>query len=457
MSNYRPQLINHLPHDNKRYTMNLMKQCVLLALTVVSVHAQYIITPKETLIGEIGKGPKQCANKQDSIDLDANDLPIQVISQGGDSVTFTISQAFYNGVVEKVALSYNQGPTDTACEVNSAVAADWSETYTAVCFAGKTEVKIYLHFCASDETECDYCAVPDDKDDYLAISVELDCESTPTQPPISSPTDNPAQQPTSDGAGSLGDPHFKAWQGEHFEFHGQCDLVLTKDHEFANGLGLDVQIRTKLVRFWSYIEKAAIRIGNDILEVEGNADPEENDTRYWFNLEYKGEATSIGGFPLTIHNNKVRHSYYKIDLSSKYPGQKIIISSFREFVRIDFEGATAETFGNTVGMLGDFKTGDFFARDGVTRMDDFVKLGNEWQVLPTDYMLFHDQSHPQFPKRCMQPEDPQGERKRRLSESTISVEAAEAVCSKTLGNALDIKDCVYDVLATQDLDMVGAF
>jgi len=261
----------------------------------------------------------------------------------------------------------------------------------------------------------------------------------------------------SEAAGSLGDPHFKTWQGEHFENHGQCDLVLTKDHNFAEGLGLDIQIRTKLVRFWSYIKKAAIRIGNDVLEVEGKSDPEEFDTSYWFNLEYKGEATSIGGFPLTIHDNKVSKSYFEIDLSSKYPGQKIVIATYREFVRVDFQGATAEAFGNTVGMLGDFKTGELLARDGVTSIDEFMEFGNEWQVLPADYMLFHDQSHPQFPKRCIQPEDPQGERKRRLSESTISVEAAEAVCSKTLGNALDIKDCVYDVLATQDLDMVGAF
>lgn len=232
---------------------------------------------------------------------------------------------------------------------------------------------------------------------------------------------------------------------------------MTQDHSFAYGRGLDIQIRTKLVRYWSYIKKAAVRIGNDILEVEGNADPEENDTRYWFNLEHKGEATTIGGFPLSIRNDKVSKSYFEIDLSSNYPGQKIIISTFREFVRVDFQGASAEAFGNTIGMLGDFQTGDLLARDGVTRMDDFVALGNEWQVLPADYMLFHDKSDPQFPKRCIQPEDPQGQRHRRLGESNISEEAAEAVCSKALSNALAIKDCVYDILATQDLDMVGAF
>ena len=72
-------------------------------------------------------------------------------------------------------------------------------------------------------------------------------------------------------------------------------------------------------------------------------------------------------------------------------------------------------------------------------------------------MLFHDQAEPQFPRRCLMPEDPQGQRRRRLVESKITVAEAEAACSKSISDPLDIKDCVYDILATQNLDMVGAF
>lgn len=46
-------------------------------------------------------------------------------------------------------------------------------------------------------------------------------------------------------------------------------MILVRDLEFAEGLGLEVQIRTKLVRFWSHIKSAVIRIGDDILELEG--------------------------------------------------------------------------------------------------------------------------------------------------------------------------------------------
>jgi len=255
-------------------------------------------------------------------------------------------------------------------------------------------------------------------------------------------------------SGSNGDPHFKTWKQEHFEFHGQCDMILAKDTQFANGVGLDVQIRTKIVRFWSYIHTVAIRIGDDILEIHGS--PEDREIHYWFNFQYQADTTNIGGFPLTISSNGSHKRFFEIDLSSKVPGQKIVLSSFKEFVSVDFKGSTAESFGNTVGMLGDYKSGKTLARDGVTVINDFNELGNEWQLLPSDDMLFHDKAKPQFPERCIVPEDPQGQRRRRLDESTVSVEQAESACA-TLKDPLSIKDCVYDILATQDLDMVGAF
>jgi hypothetical protein len=63
-------------------------------------------------------------------------------------------------------------------------------------------------------------------------------------------------------------------------------MVLTKDATFANDLGLELQIRTELIRFWSYIRSAAIRIGDDILEIEGSADPvlTEANNHFWINF-----------------------------------------------------------------------------------------------------------------------------------------------------------------------------
>merc|ERR1712232_418432 len=145
-----------------------------------------------------------------------------------------------------------------------------------------------------------------------------------------------------------------------------------------------------------------------------------------------------------------------IDLTSKYPGVKIVIEVYKEFVKVDFQNASYEAFGNAVGMLGNFKTGKTLARDGVTEIGDFHKLGNEWQVLPTDFMLFHKTEAPQFPKKCIEPEDPRGDRKRRLEESSVSAEDAEKACA-SLTDELNRKDCVYDIIATQDMDMAGAY
>mmetsp|Transcript_23961 Transcript_23961/g.58563 ORF Transcript_23961/g.58563 Transcript_23961/m.58563 type:complete len:189 (-) Transcript_23961:152-718(-) len=183
-------------------------------------------------------------------------------------------------------------------------------------------------------------------------------------------------------------------------------------------------------------------------------------SNHWINFEFQGTSNTIGGFPLTIYDDLVPvhpKRRFEIDLSSKYPGQKIVISTFKEFVKVDFSNPSADAFGNTVGMLGNFKSGKTVSRDQVTVIHDFTEFGTEWQVLPADDMLFHDLSKPQFPEPCVLPEDPRGDRRRRLHESKISMEQAESACKRSLKDPLDVKDCVYDILATQDLDMAGAF
>jgi len=253
-----------------------------------------------------------------------------------------------------------------------------------------------------------------------------------------------------------GDPHITTWHNEHYEYHGQCDLVMMNDPNFADGLGLDVHIRTKIVRYWSYIKNVAIKIGNDILEIEGSADADDAEAHYWYNFEYQGDMEDLNGFPVTQKLPSVYKRQYKIDLSSKFgPEKYITVQLYKEFIRVSFHGDEA-VFGKTVGLLGDYKTGKTVARDGITDLHDYSQLGDEWQVLPSEPKLFHELSHPQFPEACIKPEDPRGERKRRLDESSVSVEQAEEACA-TLKDPLSIKDCVYDILATQDLDMVGAF
>jgi hypothetical protein len=235
----------------------------------------------------------------------------------------------------------------------------------------------------------------------------------------------------------------KTWTVRHVSCQGSNS---------ANGLGLDIQIRTKLVHFWSYIQNAVIRIGNDILEIQGSGKAFDPETHYWFNYEYQGEVTHLGGFSVTFKASMVinHKRTFEIDWSSVYPNQRIIIKTFKEFISVDFENAPEEACGNTVGMLGDFHSGKTLARDGTTVLDDFTELENEWQVLPEEAKIFHEASRPQFPEKCIEPEDPRGDRRRRLGEGSVTEEQAEAACAP-LKEAADCKDCVYDILATQDI------
>jgi len=225
---------------------------------------------------------------------------------------------------------------------------------------------------------------------------------------------------------------------------------MISDPDFANGLGIDIHIRTKVVRFWSYIQKAVIRIGNDVLEVEGLPDFSAS---YWINYEHMGELEDLSGFPVSLNPNKDR---YTIDLSSLYPGENIEIKTFKEFVGVKVNGASESSFGKAVGIIGDYRTGNTYARDGHTVINDFNELGQEWQVLPVDGIYFSTVARPQYPEKCMLPENPQGQRKRRLGESNVTEEQAEAACAG-LEDEFSRKGCVYDILATQDLDMVGAY
>jgi len=252
-----------------------------------------------------------------------------------------------------------------------------------------------------------------------------------------------------------GDPHITTWRNEHYEFHGQCDLVMLKDENFADGLGIDVHVRTKIVRFWSYIKTVAIRIGNDILEIEGSGDATDQEPHYWVNYEFQGDIKEFAGFPVTLKSPVSFKRTWTIDLGPKYENEFIQIQLYKEFVRVRFSGGK-KSFGKTAGLLGDYFSGKTLARDGQTVLNDFTELGQEWQVLPSEPKLFHQLEKPQFPELCFFPEDPRGDRRRRLEESNVNIEQAETAC-KSLEDPLARKDCVYDVLATQDIDMVGAF
>jgi hypothetical protein len=275
-----------------------------------------------------------------------------------------------------------------------------------------------------------------------------------TGAPTKAPTDAPSASPV----GANGDPHFSTWKGEHYDYHGKCDLELVSDPLFANGKGLDVHIRTEILRQWSYIKHGAIRIGNDILEVKGGAD----ENHYWFNKVYQGELTTLGGFPVKYKKANSKQHVYTIDLGNN---EEIVISTFKDFVRIDFKEPKKSLYGNTVGLLADFNTGKKLGRDGFTTIEDYNDFGQEWQVLADGPKLFHEVSGRQFPgQKCVLPSELHAEEKRRRGEvkrigggtpNTITDTMAELACAKV--SVAERESCVSDVLITGDVDMAGAY
>mmetsp|Transcript_32020 Transcript_32020/g.77929 ORF Transcript_32020/g.77929 Transcript_32020/m.77929 type:complete len:867 (+) Transcript_32020:250-2850(+) len=280
-----------------------------------------------------------------------------------------------------------------------------------------------------------------------------------------------AEIPDDDGGGSgsggaRGDPHIKTWTGSSFDFMGECDLVLARGDKFGNGLGFEVQIRTEISNVWSFISAAAIRIGNDILEVDssghhyvngvGGLDPitdkQALETVFpisW-RMEYVGKHTGQI-YTINLHGDNQQEQEHDEEANT------FVIKVYNGFIDVEINGGDSKDFGDSVGLMGDFHTGSHLARDHRTVVVDDVKFGLEWQVLGTERMLFQDIGNgPQHPTQCMMPSQSSLTlQDRRLSVDPEFRAKAERACAAASTN--DVDACVFDVLATGDLGMAGSY
>ena len=252
--------------------------------------------------------------------------------------------------------------------------------------------------------------------------------------------------------GGGGDPHFKPWNGHRFSYHGECDLVLLRSDEFADGLGLDLHVRTTIHGFYSLIEAAALRIGPSVLEVSGGL--------FWVNGTQGSDEQlplSMSGF--TLHppytqdaNTRGTGKVYKLDLNG---GDKILFRNYKHLLTVDVSGSSQD-FGNSVGLMGHYETGALLARDGETEIPEANVFGHEWQVQDHEPMLFVSSRAPQHPHDgCNMPEQTVESRHLRESKNSDLIAAAEEACA---GKHLDdFEFCVFDVLATEDIGLAGVW
>lgn len=253
-----------------------------------------------------------------------------------------------------------------------------------------------------------------------------------------------------DGSGVFGDPHFKTWGGMHYDYQGECDLKFISAPKYAKGLGLDIHIRTSIRFDYSYISSAAIKVGDNILEVGAWGEYILNGVD-----GAKAPGTMMLGDNLHVTyetKSKLTH-IFTID-ASELTGDsvaKIRVQTFKDWVSIHMEHPKKDDFVDSIGMLGSFPEGTRFARDGVTIVEDDNEFGQEWQVLPEEAVLFQGARTPQHPQRCVLPKAM--DTQRRLSMGKISEEEARVACSHL---EMHQEFCVRDVLATQDLEFANA-
>jgi hypothetical protein len=259
------------------------------------------------------------------------------------------------------------------------------------------------------------------------------------------------------GGGGGGDPHFRRWShARRDSFHGECDLVILQAHNF-HGHGLDFQVRTTLVDYFSYIEAAAVRVGEHVLEVHQHFfmldgvkyhdtdlpmvfGDDDHDKTYKFELTHLERRESTG-------NVKRRHFRLTLDEDSA-----IEFKFYKQFMTYDIVGHP--DFTNGSGLLGSYPAGDMVSRAGEP-MEEFGDFGFEWQVQPNeDPILFSKVRSPQLPlERCYMPTAARPSRRQLRGDNKQLSAAAKSACQNQAGHDFDL--CVDDVMMTGDLGLAA--
>lgn len=242
--------------------------------------------------------------------------------------------------------------------------------------------------------------------------------------------------------------------------------------EFADGLGIDVHIRTTRVdnphMSYSYISGTAVKIGTDILEVQddGSIIVNGEDEFLLKDAEAETAGTTFAGYPITKTMKGTKRNIFVYDLALDVDGGdksiEIRVNLKTGMIFVDVSGSFPE---DTVGLLGSPHHDALLARDGKTDLTgDWNTFGEEWQVQSDEPKLFQDKNRvPQHPAGCIyesQQVKSNLRHRRRLmvdsagtgsDEEATAVEAAEKACVRATGEKKQF--CIDDVMATGDLEL----
>jgi hypothetical protein len=270
----------------------------------------------------------------------------------------------------------------------------------------------------------------------------------------------------------FGDPHFAAFNGQSFSYHGECDLVLFKSPKFGSNIGFEVHIRTTRVENervkYSYISGVAVSLDDGVvLEVSSsdgkllvNGEPCNHTTD-------NTSSTGNGEPPTKAILTEKAYELRKLLSGSK--GQIVqYVLKFHGGRSIEIRANTRAnmistsmngTWSNTTGMLGSSGNARFMSRDGsFDSAGSWNTHAEEWQVNTSDRKIFLEDREPQFPHACryevsqMKQKALRGRRLMDKSTDRITDDMARSACAHVKKDEMK-KFCIFDVLATEDVEL----
>ncbi|CAB9504651.1 unknown protein [Seminavis robusta] len=258
-------------------------------------------------------------------------------------------------------------------------------------------------------------------------------------------------------SGVFCDPHIKQLAGGYFDYHGECDLVFAHAPDFGHGVGLDIHVRTTIRYHYSFISTAAIRIGNETLEVTGFGE-------YVLNGVNDAKLpNTISGYPVSHTQVNDKKHVFGIEVGD---GSVIEVDTMKDMVSVDivpvdgFFGPEMRAWlGNSTGLMGSLDNVYMLARDGVSTFEDPNAMGQEWQVRDWESKMFQNPDRPpQYPQKCLLPslEAKENRRRRRRLGEGVSKEQAEKACGH-VQEAERKKACMMDVMVTDDVELAEGY
>ena len=176
--------------------------------------------------------------------------------------------------------------------------------------------------------------------------------------------------------------------------------------------------------------------------------------RYWMNGKLGPNLADGQYLNFTLAGQKVQF-HDKSAKTKVFQLKDFSIETFGDFVRVNVHAKHGRDFEGAVGLMGSYPSGSKVGRDGQIIWNQ-NRYGMEWQVRDDEPMLFHNVDGVQYPQACVIPSmlEPKKVKRRRLGEALSREDAAKA-CARAGKEYM--KDCIADVLATNQRSMAAAY